>query len=127
MVEPEVKKLAQGANFATITTLMKDGSPVTHVMWIDADDDHILINTETHRAKYKNIERDPRVSVTIWDAENPYTYAEVRGPVVETVLGAPARQHIDELSYKYHGHEYQGEIKSERVILKIAPDRQRLY
>lgn len=127
MLEPEIKKLAQGPNFATITTLMPDGSPATHVMWIDADDNYVLINTETGRAKFKNVQRDPRVSVVIWDNDDPYSYAEVRGRVTETVTGVEARQHIDELSYKYHGHEYTSEIKTERVILKIAPDRQRSY
>ena len=127
MLEPEIKKLAQGANFATIATLLPDGSPVTHVMWIDADDEYILINTETHRLKFKNVTRDPRVSVVIWEGADPYSYAEVRGRVVDTVTGTEARQHIDELSYKYHGHEYTNEIKSERVILKVVPDRQRFY
>ncbi|MFN2593308.1 MAG: PPOX class F420-dependent oxidoreductase [Actinomycetota bacterium] len=127
MLEPEIKKLAQGANFATITTLLQDGSPITHVMWIDADDEHVLINTETHRLKYKNVQRDPRVSIVIWDNDDPYSYAEVRGRVVDTVTGAEARQHIDELSHKYHGYEYKNKIQSERVILKVAPDRQRNY
>ena len=48
-------------------------------MWVDADDDHVLINTEVHRAKFKAVERDPRVTVMIWERENPYSYVEVRG------------------------------------------------
>ena len=36
--------------------------------WVDADDDHVLINTEVHRAKFKAVERDPRVTVTILGA-----------------------------------------------------------
>ncbi len=126
MLEDKIKKLAQGANYGTITTLLRDGSPSTHVMWVDADDEHMLINTEVHRAKFKNVQRDPRVSVAVWDAENPYTYAEVRGRVVETVTGPEARQHIDDLSVKYLGKPYDpNAIESERVILRIAPERQR--
>lgn len=126
MIDEKIKSLAQGPNFGTITTLLKDGSPVTHVMWVDADDEHFLINTEVHRAKFKNIGRDPRVSVTVWDASDPYIYCEVRGRVVETVTGPEARKHIDTLSLRYRGRRYDPEaIRSERVILKIAPDRQR--
>lgn len=128
MLNDEIKKLAQAANFATITTLMDDGSPATHVMWVDADDDYILINTETGRAKFRYVERDPRVSVVVWDNDNPYHYAEVRGRVIETVTGVEARQNIDELSHKYLGHEYSSDaIQTERVILKIEPQRQRVY
>ncbi len=127
MIEDFVKRLAQGPNFATITTLMDDGSPATHVMWVDCDDEHVLLNTETARMKYRNITRDPRVSVVIWDVDDPLTYVEVRGRVVETVAGAEARDHIDELSMKYTGKAYSSPIGSERVILKIEPTRQRPY
>ena len=127
MIESFVKDLAQGPNFGTITTLLSDGSPATHVMWVDCDDEHVILNTETHRAKYRNILRDPRVSVVVWDANNPITYVEVRGRVVDTVTGKEARDHIDAMSMKYDGAPYENEIQSERVILKILPDRQRRY
>lgn len=126
MIEEKVKRLARQDNFATITTLLRDGTPSTHVMWVDADDEFVLLNTETHRAKFRNIQRDPRVSVVILNKDDPYHYAEVRGRVVDTVGGEVARRHIDELSVKYTGHPYDpNAIESDRVILKIAPERQR--
>jgi PPOX class probable F420-dependent enzyme len=99
---------------------------MTHVMWVDCDDKHILINTERHRQKAKNIRRDPRVTVTIWDQDEPYRYAEVRGEVIETVAGPEARAHIDQLSMKYYGHAYRNQIQSERLLLRIKPLRQRV-
>jgi PPOX class probable F420-dependent enzyme len=126
MLEENIKSLARGKNFAAFSTLLPDGQPMTHVMWVDADDEHVLINTEVGRQKLKNVDRDPRVTVTLIDAANPYHYAEVRGRVVEVVKGQVARQHIDELSQKYTGQPYDpSAIKTERVILRIAPDRQR--
>ncbi|HSS10721.1 MAG TPA: PPOX class F420-dependent oxidoreductase [Acidimicrobiales bacterium] len=125
MLDPTVKTLAQGKNFATLTTLLPDGQPASHVMWVDADDEHVLINTETHRQKYRNLTRDPRVTVAVLESDNPYHYAEVRGRVVETVTGPEARAHIDQLSEKYTGGPYANPIRSERVIVKIAPVRQR--
>ena len=88
-VDPRVRELAQQANFAAFTVLLRSGTPMTHVMWVDADDDHVLINTEVHRAKFKAIERDPRVTVMIWKRDDPYSYVEVRGRVVETVRTGP--------------------------------------
>jgi PPOX class probable F420-dependent enzyme len=125
---PEVAALAHGPNFATLTVHLASGHAMTHVMWVDAEPDHVLINTEVHRAKFHAVERDPRVTVTIWDAGNPYTYVEVRGRVVETVRGPEARDHIDALSRKYVGRDYDpSAIASERVILRIAPDVQRVH
>jgi PPOX class probable F420-dependent enzyme len=124
-LDDAVKKAAQAPNFAALTTLMPDGQPQTQVMWVHADDDHVLINTEVDRQKWKNVQRDPRVTVTILDRENPYSYAEVRGRVVEEVRGDEARASIDELSRKYTGKDYDpAMIKTERVILKIEPTRQ---
>ncbi len=124
MIEDGVRELATGKNFAALTTLMPGGQPQTHVMWVDCDDQHVLINTEVHRRKFKNVEADPRVTVAIWDAENPYSFAEVRGRVVETIRGDAALANINALANKYTGADYAPEIQSERVILKIAPDRQ---
>ena len=124
-LDPADRDLAQAVNFAALTVNLRSGRAMTHVMWVDADDDHVLINTEVHRAKFKAIERDPRVTVTIWVRENPYSYAEVRGRVVEKVRGPEARAHIDALAQKYHGRDYDSaNIQSERVILRIAPDVQ---
>ena len=124
-VDPKVRDLAQATNFAAFTVRLQSGAAMTHVMWVDADDDHVLINTEVHRAKFKAVECDPRVTVTIWEKDDPYTYAEVRGRVVETVRGPEARAHIDALSQKYRERDFDpGNITSERVILRIAPDVQ---
>jgi general stress protein 26 len=93
-------------------------------MWIDCDDEHILLNTEIHRQKFKNIKRDPKVSVMIWDKEFPYRFAEIRGDVTETVHGQEARDHIDHLSQKMTGGPYGFPIQSERVIIMVRPVRQ---
>ena len=126
-LDPTVVELAREPNYAAVTTLMPDGRPQTHPMWVDADGEHLLINTEVHRRKFKNVQRDPRVTLMIRDENNPFRYAEVRGDVVETVTGQEARNHIDELSQKYFGGPYQNPIESERVIVKIAPLRQYVF
>ena len=123
-LDPKVIELARGKNFAALTTMLPDDHPQTQVMWVDADEDHLLINTEVHRRKYKNVERDPRVTVMVWDHEDPYRFVEVRGSVVEKVKGPEAHEHIDELSHKYHGKLYGNTVQSERVILKISSRRQ---
>ncbi len=127
MINPDVKALAQGKNFAAFTTLLPGGQPMTHVMWVDADDEHMLINSELGRQKVINVTKDPRVTVTVIDAASPYRYAEVRGIVVEQVTGPRARAHIDELSQKYLGQPYDpNAIKTERVLLLIDAQRRRV-
>jgi PPOX class probable F420-dependent enzyme len=125
MLDSTAKELAQGKNFAALTTLSPSGQPSTQIMWVDADDEHILVNTEIGRQKFHNVQHDPRTAITIIDAANPYRYSEIRGRVVGTVTGAEARQHIDRLSEKYTGGPYSLPIATERVILQIEPERVR--
>ncbi|HSL58214.1 MAG TPA: PPOX class F420-dependent oxidoreductase [Acidimicrobiales bacterium] len=127
MLHDKVISLCQAKNFAALTTLFPSGQPQTQIMWVDSDGEHVLINTEVHRAKFTNVEADPRVTVTVWDVANPYSYVEVRGRVVATVRGDEARADIDRLAQKYTGKDYASEVTSERVILKIAADRQVIH
>ena len=126
MLDPAIKQLASiGKNFGTVCVSLPNGQIASHVMWVDADDEHIIFNTEVHRAKFRAIEANPIVTMSVWDAGNAYAYAEVRGHVVETIRGDEARAHIDALAQRYLGTDYPNQIESERVIVKVAPDRQR--
>lgn len=121
-LDPDLKTFATDKNFAALTTLATDGRPSTHMMWIDADDECLVINTETHRQKFKNMSNDPRVCVTVIDVDNPYRYIEARGRVTEIVHGDEARRHIDATSRRYTGADYAPQIVSERVICRITVD-----
>jgi PPOX class probable F420-dependent enzyme len=124
MLTDEVRDFITSGAFATLVTLLPDGRPAAQVMWIDCDDECVLINTELHRQKFKNVEGDPRVTVCVWEKGDPYHYCEVRGDVVEIVRGEAARQHIDTLAQRYFGRLYRDDdIQSERVILRIRPIR----
>src|ERR1700709_2871338 len=124
-LHPTTLELAQGKNYAAISSLLPSGQIQTQIIWVGTDGKRLYVNTETHRAKYKNVERDSRVTLCIRDEANPYRYAEVRGRVVETVNGEEARRNIDELAHKYFGTDYPPDnIKTQRVMLFIEPERQ---
>jgi PPOX class probable F420-dependent enzyme len=119
-----VVRLAKGKNLATVVTLMPDGQPQALPTWVDTDGENLLVNTEPQRQRSKNVRRDPRITLLINSAENPWDWAEVRGHVIGVVDGQEARDHIDEMSRKYMGTDYGNPIGPHgRVILKIAPDK----
>jgi PPOX class probable F420-dependent enzyme len=123
-LDENVVRLAKGKNLASVVTLMPDGQPQAQLTWIDTDGEHVLVNTEPQRQRFKNIKRDDRMTVLIHAADNPWDWAEIRGRVVETINGKQAREHIDELSRKYVGTEYRNTIGPDgRVILVLEPTK----
>jgi PPOX class probable F420-dependent enzyme len=123
-LHPETLELARGANYAMISTLLPDGHPQTQVTWIDTDGEHLLVNTPAGTQKARNARRDPRVTVTIWNAANPFQYAEVRGTVTDVRDGTEAAAHIHHVSRKYFGGDYPR--PDGRVVLVVTAHRQLL-
>jgi PPOX class probable F420-dependent enzyme len=116
--------LFEKSTFAHVATMFPNGLPHVTPVWVDYDEgeDRILVNTERHRQKAKNIERNPAAAASMTDPEDPYRFLSVTGEFDETTTEG-AREHIDELSQRYFGQDYPQDVVSERVILKIRPDR----
>ncbi|MBT8215442.1 MAG: PPOX class F420-dependent oxidoreductase [Acidimicrobiia bacterium] len=120
----KLKALLDGANFATLATVMPDGSPQATTMWVDREGDLIRFNTAEGRVKPRNMDRDPRVAVSVYNADDPYEAFAIQGRVVEKRLeGADA--HIDGLAKKYLGlDEYPWHSPdATRVIYLIAVEQ----
>jgi PPOX class probable F420-dependent enzyme len=110
--------------FANLSTLNADGSPHVTPVWVDYDGTNLLVNTARGRVKARNLEREPRVALSIADPENPYRYMGIQGRVTGmTETGADA--HIDKMAKKYLGKDsYPYRTPDEkRVIVTITPDK----
>ena len=107
-----------------LSTLMPDGSPHMTQTWVDTDGEHVVINSVQGHQKVRNIERDPRVAVSICDASRPSRYFAVRGQVVGLTTEGGA-EHIEALSQRYLGAPYPwyGGRDRVRVILTIRADK----
>ena len=108
---------------AHLATVMPDGRPQVTPVWCDFDGTHVRINSAKGRRKDRNMRRDPRVSLSLCDPDNPYRYLEIRGTVVN-ITGQGADVHIDALAKKYldldaYPHRQEGEV---RVLYEIAPE-----
>jgi PPOX class probable F420-dependent enzyme len=102
----KVRMLFDGRNFAVLSTLEPDGKPHSTVVWAKADGDHILFALPKSRRKTANLSRDPRATVVIFDAANPYESAQVQGTA--SIEDDPNGMLVDDLSHKYTGGPYPG-------------------
>jgi len=118
----EAKKLIDGKNLASVATLMPDGSPQVAPVWVDREGDTVVINATVNRQRYRNLKRDPRVALCVFDMSNPYSKVLIRGKAVE-ITRVGAEEHIDKLSMKYRGEKYPWKRADDpRVIIRIKPE-----
>jgi PPOX class probable F420-dependent enzyme len=116
-----------GKNPAIISTLRNDGSIHSAVVWTGVEDGKPTLNSALGRAWPKNVERDPRVTLTVYDQSNPYEYVEVRGRVVDADTSEEADRHIDRLAKQYlDADSYPFRTDAEqRVKFTVEPERVR--
>jgi len=119
-LEPEVRELFEGANFAHIATLMPDGSPHSVAVWAGVEGGRVVFFTQPSSQKARNLARDPRVAISITDHDRPYRTGRVRGRVVGTREAEAALEVIDRLSQKYTGEAFP--MRS-GVVYEIEPER----
>ena len=110
--------------FAHVATVGRDGTPQVTPVWVDYDGTHVRFNTARGRVKDKNLQRSPKIALSVQDPDNPYRYVQVRGRVVE-MTEKDADAPIDALSKKYTGRDkYANRRPGEvRVLVKILPEK----
>ncbi len=123
---PEQRALFEAKNFVTVATLGPDGGPRSTCTWVDVDDDgRVQINGAATRQWIKNLQRDPRLSLTVFDMEDPYRKVTIHGRAEELTTEG-ARDHIDRLAHKYTGREKWGSPE-ERVLVRVGVDTVHTY
>jgi PPOX class probable F420-dependent enzyme len=116
------RQLLDGRNFATVATVGPQGQPHSSVVWIDRDGDAVVFTLTADKQKARNIARDPRVSVSVFDVENPYHFVEIRGTA--ELVEDPSRSLSRRLSQKYLGEPPPPEpAHIVRLIARITPNK----
>ncbi len=120
------RALVDAGHVVALATVNPDGSPQTSPVWVDRDGADVLISTAAGRRKVTNIERDPRVSLTVWDPADDERYVEIRGTAA--VEADPGRAFAIALGEKYDGPGGGDSFRDlpadvTRVILRVTPSR----
>jgi PPOX class probable F420-dependent enzyme len=115
------RALLDGRNYPVVATTNADGSPQSSVVWARRDGDTVVFVTVRGRRKERNIRRDPRVSLSVFDLADPENYVEIRGRAEVTVEGG--RELNDELARKYLGEDFPPEPPEVvRVLVRVVPE-----
>ena len=119
-IPDDARAVLDGPNIAHVATVLPDGGPHVVPTWVATRGDRIVFLTGPGSRKARNLERDPRVALSVADADSPTLMVHVRGHVVERLEGDPAWSIIDTMAQDYLGMPYpRGE---ERVVFLVEPD-----
>ncbi|MFF0213339.1 PPOX class F420-dependent oxidoreductase [Streptomyces vinaceus] len=121
-----VRKLLDSPHPAVLTTLNPDGGPQSSVVWVARDGDELLISTEQGRRKERNIARDARVGLTVFDTANPFMYVEIRGTA--TLAEDTGREVAVLIAEQYMGpgggKEYaEAPAENVRLVVRVTPTK----
>jgi PPOX class probable F420-dependent enzyme len=119
----EQAQLFLDRNYGHVGTIRPDGSAHVTPVWVDYDGEHVIFNTAVGRAKYRYLQRDPRVTIEVQNLENPYEYVLVSGRA-EMEEGDEAEKHIDKLAKKYRGLDVYPDHSPDRprVLVRVKPE-----
>jgi len=115
-----VRAMVDAPSNAHIATILPDGSPHSVPVWVGLERGRVAVLTSPRSRKAQNLERDPRVSISMTDAQQPNVMAQVRGRVCERLEGDEAWKIIDRMSHKYIGGPYA--LREDRVVFLIEPE-----
>lgn len=108
---------------AHVATVGPDGEPQNNPVWFGWDGENVMFSQTTARQKYRNVQDEPRIALSIVDANNPYRYLEIRGPVdrIEpdpdnAFINSMAKKYMDQDVYPWH------QPGDERVVVVVRPE-----
>ncbi|MDA3645776.1 PPOX class F420-dependent oxidoreductase [Saccharopolyspora indica] len=109
--------------FGHVATIGPNGEPQSSPVWIDWDGRYLKFSQTKTRQKYRNLKREPRISVSVHDPDQPYRYVEVRGRVAK-VEDDQDNRFIDKMAKKYLDEDRYPWPKpgDERVIVYVEPE-----
>jgi PPOX class probable F420-dependent enzyme len=115
------RELLQKKAWGHVITRNQNGSPQVTLVWVGEDNGDLVFNTSMQRQKAINLQRDPRVVVSVQDIESPQQYLVVRGrATLDTERGV---EHIHQLSQKMSGRDYTVREGEDRVMVRVVADR----
>lgn len=122
-VPDHLSDLLERPLYGALGTVGRDDAANVSPMWFERDGDTIRFTHTNKRAKYRNLQRNPSMSLAVFDPENQSRYVEVRGRLVEAIAD-PTGAFYQQLGRRYGTPDTPAPPDSaDRVILVMSIDR----
>ena len=122
-IPDDYRDLVDRPIFASLGTVRPDGTVQVNPMWFGFDGERLRFTHTTKRAKFRNLQRNPSMSLLIVDPDDSGRYLELRGQLAE-VIPDPEGAYYVELGRRYGDPDQAPPPdKADRVVLVMRIDR----
>jgi len=119
-IPADYRPLLEAPNYGVLATVRPDGTAQANPMWFELVGDELRFTHTTKRAKYRNLQRNPSMSLAVMDPDRPVRYLEVRGRLLE-VLPDPEGEYFRRLAARYGRPMTEGPADApDRVVLVMS-------
>ena len=120
---PEAARaLLDQALVVDLATVRPDGGPQVNPMWFLFEDGLIWFTHTDFRQKFRNLQHEPRVAISILPEGNPYGYLEIRGEL-DRIEPDPTGSLYTRLAERYGLGAVVPPEAAERVNIATRPTR----
>jgi len=111
------------ANYGHLGTIRPDDTVQVNPMWFEFDGTRLRFTHTTKRAKFRNLQHNPSMSLSVIDPADPFRYLEVRGSLVD-IVPDPEGEFYIRLGKRYGNAGQQAPPDSaDRVILVMSVEK----
>jgi PPOX class probable F420-dependent enzyme len=107
--------------YGHLASIRPDGSVQVSPMWFDWDGELLRFAHTTKRQKYRNVQINPQVAMSVSDPDDPYRYLELRGEVVR-VEPDPTATFFRRIAKRYSGDTPPPDAPPQGEAPHDAPD-----
>lgn len=119
-IPDDLADLLERPLYGSLGTVRPDGTVQVNPMWFEFDGERVRFTHTTFRAKYRNLQHNPSMSLLVTDPGNPQRYLEVRGALAQ-VIPDPSGAFFVRLGQRYGDPDSQPPAdRADRVILVMS-------
>ncbi|WP_438352716.1 PPOX class F420-dependent oxidoreductase [Microbacterium sp. CJ88] len=123
IIPADYRPLLEDPNYGHLGTIRSDDTVQVNPMWFEFDGEHVRFTHTSTRKKFRNLQRNPAMALSIIDPENPFRYLEVAGRLVE-VVPDPTGAFYVHLQNRYgNPSDVPPPDKADRVVLVMSIER----
>lgn len=116
------RELLDQALVVDLATVRPDGGPQVNPMWFLFEDGLIWFTHTDYRQKFRNLQHEPRVAISVLPDGNPYGYLEIRGEL-DRIEPDPTGSLYTRLAERYGQGAIVPPDAADRVKIAIRPTR----